>query len=103
MVLMLPIAAGCYRAAARAGDLSAGTVILSVLIGAALMATPVVMLKIKDRPYFRRTGPEGSKCEQRRKRVVDASRIARRLEDGNPGRIDAGGRERLEVALDPQP
>lgn len=53
VVLMLPIATGCYVTAARAGLASAGTVLLSLMIGAALMATPIVLLKIKDRPYFR--------------------------------------------------
>lgn len=49
VVLILPVAWGCYRAAAQAGVLSGG----AILIGAGLMATPVVLLNIKDRPYFR--------------------------------------------------
>ena len=57
VVLMLPIAITCYAAASRAGALSPATVVGSLLIGAGLMATPVLLLKIKDRPYFRQDRP----------------------------------------------
>jgi hypothetical protein len=35
------------------GMLGAGTLIGSLVLGALLMASPVVLLKIKSRPYFR--------------------------------------------------
>jgi hypothetical protein len=53
VVLMLPVAVACYLAAARADLLTTGGLILSVVIGAGQMATPIVHQKIKDRPYFR--------------------------------------------------
>lgn len=53
VVLMLPVAAGVYRAAATAGVLTWGVVVASILVGVGLMATPVVLLNIKDKPYFR--------------------------------------------------
>jgi hypothetical protein len=53
VVLMLPVATGCYWAAAREGLLTAGSIIGSTLIGAALMAMPIVLLHVKDRPYLR--------------------------------------------------
>jgi hypothetical protein len=37
----------------RDGMLSAGAAIGSLVLGALLMASPVVLLLIKDRPYFR--------------------------------------------------
>src|SRR5579862_5996356 len=53
VVLFYPIAIACYACAARSGRLGAITLAGSLVIGAALMAFPVVLLKIKDRPYFR--------------------------------------------------
>lgn len=53
VALMLPVATGCYWAAAREGLLTAGSIIGSLLIGAVLMAMPIVLLHIKNRPYFR--------------------------------------------------
>ena len=53
VLLFLPIGFLCYRAAAGAGLLDATTLTLSVVIGAALMATPIVLLHLKSRPYFR--------------------------------------------------
>ena len=55
VLLLLPIGAACYRAAAAAGVLTGGRIAFSLLLGAALMATPIVLLKLKDRPYFRQT------------------------------------------------
>ncbi len=55
VLLLLPIGAACYRAASAAGVLTAGRIAFSLLLGAALMATPIVLLKLKDRPYFRQT------------------------------------------------
>jgi hypothetical protein len=57
ILLLLPVGTACYVVAARAGVLGGGTFLLSLLLGAALMATPIVLLKIKDRPYFRQDAP----------------------------------------------
>lgn len=51
VVLFLPIGIACYRAAA--GMLDGWSLIVSVVIGAALMASPIVLLQLKNRPYFR--------------------------------------------------
>ncbi|KAB2862473.1 MAG: HXXEE domain-containing protein [Bauldia sp.] len=56
VVLFLPVGIACYAAASEAGLLDAGTVVVSIVIGAALMASPILFLKIKDRPYFRQDG-----------------------------------------------
>lgn len=53
VVLFYPIAAACYWRASQDGLLDAQTLIGSLVIGALLMAFPVVLLKIKSRPYFR--------------------------------------------------
>jgi Protein of unknown function with HXXEE motif len=53
IVLLLPIGLICYRVASDAGKLDLVSLVSSLLIGAALMATPIVLLRIKDRPYFR--------------------------------------------------
>ena len=53
IILFLPIGFLCYRAANDAGKLDVFSLVVSVAIGAALMATPIVLLRIKDRPYFR--------------------------------------------------
>jgi hypothetical protein len=52
VVLLLPVAFGCYRAAAQEGALNADSLIVSTLIGALLMASPIVLLHIKKLPYF---------------------------------------------------
>jgi hypothetical protein len=53
VLLFLPIGILSYCAADRAGVLNASTLICSILIGAALMASPIVFLTIKSKPYFR--------------------------------------------------
>ena len=53
IVLFYPVAIACYWRAAVDGTLGAGALVGSLLIGAALMASPVVLLLIKDKPYFR--------------------------------------------------
>lgn len=57
VVFMLPTAVACYAAARRAGMVTAGTVLLSLVVGALLMASPIVLLHLKDRPYFRQDRP----------------------------------------------
>ena len=53
VVLFYPVALACYWRAGLDGHLDAATVIGSLAIGAALMASPVLLLKWKSRPYFR--------------------------------------------------
>jgi hypothetical protein len=55
VILLLPIGFLSYRAANHAKQLDVFSLVVSVAIGAALMATPIVLLRIKDRPYFRQT------------------------------------------------
>lgn len=49
VVLFLPIGVSCYRS----GDLGWGTVIGSAVLGAALMATPIPLPRLKGRACFR--------------------------------------------------
>jgi hypothetical protein len=53
VVLFLPIGVACFAVADRAGVLTTAAVVVSFVIGALLMATPIVLLNIKSRPYFR--------------------------------------------------
>jgi hypothetical protein len=53
VVLFYPIAIACYWRAAADGALGASALIGSLVLGALLMASPIVLLKIKDRRYFR--------------------------------------------------
>jgi hypothetical protein len=53
VILFWPIGVACYRAAGSEGKLSTAATVGSLVIGAVLMAYPIVLLKIKDRPYFR--------------------------------------------------
>lgn len=55
LAAIVSVGAACYRAAAAAGVLTSGRIAGSLLLGAALMATPIILLKLKDRPYFRQT------------------------------------------------
>lgn len=57
VVLFLPIGCLTFRAAAQAGVLHTSTLVSSILIGAGLMATPIVLLHLKARPYFRQDKP----------------------------------------------
>jgi len=49
VVLMLPVAVACFRA----GPTGVRPVVVAFVIGALLMALPIVLLKLKTRPYFR--------------------------------------------------
>jgi hypothetical protein len=53
VALFYPIGIACYWRAARDGNLDLLALLGSLAIGAVLMAFPIVLLKIKDRPYFR--------------------------------------------------
>jgi uncharacterized protein with HXXEE motif len=56
VALFYPIGIACYWRAAADGHLNLRTVIGSLVLGALLMASPIVLLKIKGRPYFRQDG-----------------------------------------------
>ncbi len=53
VLLFLPAGIAVWRQAAAQGALDAANIILAVAGGALLMAYPVLMLKLKSRPYFR--------------------------------------------------
>ena len=53
IVLFWPVGIACYWRTAADGALGVGTLIGSLMLGAILMASPIVLLKIKTRPYFR--------------------------------------------------
>jgi Protein of unknown function with HXXEE motif len=53
IVLMVPAATAVWRRAAADGALDFATGATAVIGGAALMASPIVMLRIKSKPYFR--------------------------------------------------
>lgn len=52
ILLFYPIAIWSYMGAWKDGVLNPGVVIASLVFGAALMASPIVMLKLRLRPYF---------------------------------------------------
>jgi hypothetical protein len=53
VVLFFPAGIAVWRQAAKDGVLDWHTGALAVLIGALLMAYPIVMLHLRSRPYFR--------------------------------------------------
>lgn len=53
VVLFYPIGIAEFLQAHKEGRLTAATGVASVLLGAVLMAFPIAMLRLKDRPYFR--------------------------------------------------
>jgi Protein of unknown function with HXXEE motif len=53
VVLFYPVGIACYWRAYADGTLGAATLAGSLVLGALLMACPVVLLLIKDKPYFR--------------------------------------------------
>ncbi len=53
VVLFYPVGIACYWRAAADGTLSTTALVGSFVLGALLMASPVVLLLIKDKPYFR--------------------------------------------------
>jgi len=57
VLLLLPIGILCYRAAGEAGLLDGATLLASLALGAALMAYPIILLRLKGRPYFRQDHP----------------------------------------------
>jgi len=57
VILFYPIGIACFRRVAADGHLDSGTLGGALALGAVLMAAPVVMLKAKDRLYFRQDRP----------------------------------------------
>ena len=55
VILFYPIAAWGYWGAYEDGALTTQSAIISTLLGAALMASPIVMLKLRLLPYFDQT------------------------------------------------
>jgi Protein of unknown function with HXXEE motif len=53
IVTFYPVAIAAFIQAHAEGRLSVGVAILAFIIGAILMAFPIVMLHLKDGPYFR--------------------------------------------------
>ena len=53
VVLFYPIGVACYWRASHDGTLRMRTLIGSLVLGALLMTSPIVLLKIKSLPYFR--------------------------------------------------
>jgi Protein of unknown function with HXXEE motif len=53
VVLFYPVGIACYWRAGADDTLSTSALISSFVLGALLMASPIVLLLIKDKPYFR--------------------------------------------------
>ena len=56
VVLFYPCAIWAYIAAFNEGLVDTASLVGSFAIGAALMATPIIFLRIKDKPYFLQDG-----------------------------------------------
>lgn len=52
VVLFFPAAIWAYIAASKEGLLDTASLVGSLAIGAALMASPIILLRLKDKPYF---------------------------------------------------
>jgi hypothetical protein len=53
VVLFLPIGSWLFYGADKDGVLTTTTAIIAVALGAGLMAYPIILLKVKDKPFFR--------------------------------------------------
>jgi hypothetical protein len=53
VALFYPVGVLCLARAAWEGALNAGALALSFLLGALIMASPIILLRIKGKPYFR--------------------------------------------------
>ena len=51
--LFLPLGSWLFYGANRDGVLTTTTAIIAVALGAGLMAYPIILLKLKDKPFFR--------------------------------------------------
>jgi hypothetical protein len=55
VVLFYPLGIGVFIAAGAEGRLGAGVAGMAFVVGAVLMAAPIVMLRLRGRPYFRQS------------------------------------------------
>ena len=55
VVLFFPLGIACFHRALSTGTVSSRGVLLAFIIGALLMASPIVMLRLKSKPYFRQS------------------------------------------------
>lgn len=53
VVLFLPIGSWLFYGANRDGVLTTTTAIIAVALGAGLMAYPIILLKLRDQPFFK--------------------------------------------------
>jgi hypothetical protein len=53
VILFLPVGVACFMRASADGVLSVGTAAGAFVIGAVVMASPIVCLNIRNKPYFR--------------------------------------------------
>ncbi len=53
VLLFLPIGTWVFYGAQKDGMLTVSTAISAIALGGALMACPVILLKVKDRPFFK--------------------------------------------------
>ena len=53
VVLFLPVGGWLFYGANRDGVLTTTTAIIAVALGAGLMAYPIILLKLKDKPFFK--------------------------------------------------
>lgn len=61
LVLFMPSVAFSWWVALSTGVASVGTIILGVVLGAALMAYPIVMLRLRSHPYFQQADVTSAK------------------------------------------
>jgi len=53
VILFFPLGIACFHQALSTAAVSGSGVVLAFIIGALLMASPVMMLQLKGKPYFR--------------------------------------------------
>ncbi len=54
--LFYPIGFASFSMASAAGDVTFGMIVASLVTGAALMAIPIALFRLKSKPYFRQIG-----------------------------------------------
>lgn len=57
VVLLFPVGVATLVAASRAGVLDLGTLVAAFVVGALLMASPIVLISNRNKPYFRQDHP----------------------------------------------
>jgi hypothetical protein len=53
VILFLPLGTWLFYGASSDGVLTAATAVIAVAVGAGMMAYPVILLKLKDKPFFK--------------------------------------------------